>query len=403
MLPSPITNRKSEIVEVGWILAGPLDAADAEAAEQARDRVLDGLSRAFADFDWQMPLLHRREWVQDRPAEPALLLSAAEAEREARQWDFALVVTDADLQSYYKPYALAAPSRAVSAAVLSTARLDPAATQTDPDHAVRVQVMTRRLFALALHLFGHLNDLPHSRQPSDFMYAVKAVDDLDRMQQFSEEAHRALLDALLHVADLRLEETGRFRDRTLPFYLRAIWENGHELLRTVWRVRPWQFPFRLSRLTTAAVSTMLVLIITAEAWELGMSQPPGRVLVLSLGALLGASAFILKRQQLILRRHGAGLTEQRVVTNVSMVIAVLLGMGTTYAMLFGATLAFSLLLFPSALVTGWAASLNGTLEFGRYLALAGFVAALGILIGALGASFEARGYFRHVAYVDEET
>ena len=37
------------------------------------------------------------------------------------------------------------------------------------------------------------------------------------------------------------------------------------------------------------------------------------------------------------------------------------------------------------------------------LAFAGFVAALGLGVGALGGSFEDQTYFRHVAYVDEET
>jgi hypothetical protein len=31
------------------------------------------------------------------------------------------------------------------------------------------------------------------------------------------------------------------------------------------------------------------------------------------------------------------------------------------------------------------------------------MAALGLIIGALGASFEQQHYFRHITYVDEET
>jgi hypothetical protein len=35
--------------------------------------------------------------------------------------------------------------------------------------------------------------------------------------------------------------------------------------------------------------------------------------------------------------------------------------------------------------------------------MAGFIASLGIAIGALGASFEEHQYFRHIAFIDEET
>jgi hypothetical protein len=52
---------------------------------------------------------------------------------------------------------------------------------------------------------------------------------------------------------------------------------------------------------------------------------------------------------------------------------------------------------------GWAASLNGEIQAVHYVVLAAFVASLGLLIGALGASFEQHYYFRHVTYIDEET
>ena len=40
---------------------------------------------------------------------------------------------------------------------------------------------------------------------------------------------------------------------------------------------------------------------------------------------------------------------------------------------------------------------------GARLVLAAFVASLGLVIGALGASFEEEHYIRHIAFVDEET
>jgi ABC-type Fe3+ transport system permease subunit len=148
---------------------------------------------------------------------------------------------------------------------------------------------------------------------------------------------------------------------------------------------------------------MTILVITAEAWDLGMSQPPLRVASMTLVALLGTSFYIVWRQQLLQRRRRRRLGEQRVISNVSISLAVLIGMLTTYGVLFVVTLLLTQAFFGPLLVEGWAASLEGQIYFGNYLRLAGFVAALGIIIGALGASFEEQGYFRHVAYVNEET
>jgi hypothetical protein len=78
-------------------------------------------------------------------------------------------------------------------------------------------------------------------------------------------------------------------------------------------------------------------------------------------------------------------------------------MATTYAILFLLTLGLSQLLFSHKLVATWAVLLNGHIKTQHYVVFAAFVASLGLVIGALAASFELPSYFRHVAYVDEET
>ena len=391
------------LIEVGWVLTGHLDAVDREAARKARGLMLGRLGEAFPAFAWKMPVLVRKELGLKERVEPVALIDHGAVERDAQRWDFALVVTGAELVSYYKPFALGAPSQAVNVAVLSTARVDPAATRSGADEGERADVMARRLLALALHLFGHLNDLPHSDDPEDVMYDLKTVEDLDHMARFSDAALARLEGELQAEADLRLEETGRYRGRALLFYLRAAFQNRLDILKATLGIHPWAFPFRFSRLTTAAASTMLILVITAEAWDLGMSQPPLFVLAISLAALAGTCFFIIKRQHLLVRRRAQRLSEQRVVANTSVVLAVTLGMATVYALLFATTLFLSQTFFSDHLIEGWAASLDGDVRARHFFVLAGFVAALGIIIGALGASFEEEGYFRHVAFVDEET
>ncbi|ARA92452.1 hypothetical protein AWN76_004225 [Rhodothermaceae bacterium RA] len=392
------------LIEVGWVLAGRLDAVDVQAVEAARSRVLRLLEAQFPAFTWRMPLVLRREFDRSSPLEPVKLLDLGVQERDTRHWDFALVITDSDLRSYYKPYALGTPSQAVSVAALSTARIDPAAASELVGEEERTERLARRVVSLALHLFGHLNDLPHEEDdPADFMYDLKTVTDLDRMVRFGPEGANRLEEALQDVADVRLEETGRHRNNALLFYLRVILLGWADILAAVGEIRPWQFPFWFSRLTTAAASTLTVLLLTAEAWDLGMSQPTARVVGVSLLALVGTSAYIIWRQQLLLRRQRRGLGEQRVVSNVSISLAVLFGMFTMYVLLFGTTLGLTRLFFSPHLVEGWAASLDGVVYLSHYLNLAAFVASLGIIIGALGASFEEQNYFRHVAFVNEET
>lgn len=398
------------LIEVGWVLVGRFPPPDQRAVEQARERTLETLCRELPGFDWRMPVVERETPPGPSPQmEIVDLLDQGVIERQAKGWDFALVLTGADLQSFYKPFALGAPARSLFVAAASTVRIDPRAsgrgvgarTGSEDD---RIEVMTARLHALVLHLFGHLADLEHNDDPESYMFDLAAVSDLDRMRRFSAAAVEALEEELEDVADVRLEEErGAWRTGRVGFYLRVILHNRDDIADGVRRARPWQFPLRFSRLTAAAFSALLILMMTAEAWDLGMSQEPVFVVVLSLATLVGASVYLLRRQGLLVRRQVSRLTELTVISNVATVISVVLGMITSYAMLFGTTLLLGRALYRPRLVAAWAESIGDAVGWRHYLVLAGFIASLGLLIGALGASFEGQTYFRHVAWVDEET
>lgn len=409
MLVAEDANPKAEKpkLDVGWVLAGRLDDADRRAAARARARMRTYLRKTFPQFDWRFPTVARREAASGPVADPVELIDHGVVERDARRWDFALVITQTELTHYFKPYALGAPSRAVGVAVASTARIDPEALPAAPDDdepsaAGRVEVLGHRLFALLMHLLGHLGDLDHAEDPSDFMFDLPSVAALDGMSGYGEAAQRAFRREMHDAADVRLEETEHAWQRWGAFYLRAAWHNRQDILSAIAQIRPWEFPLRFSRLTTAAASTLVVLLLTAEAWELGMSQPPLLVSVLSLLSLGGTSAYLIERQHLLSRRRAARLSEQRVVAGLSVAAAVVLGMAATYVLLFGTTLLLGASIFNTGVIEGWS-GLGHAPDEAHYLTMAGFVAALGIAIGALGASFEEQGYFRHVASVDEET
>ena len=411
--PDPGPGQESRpLLEVGWLLADRFEDAEQAAIEAARDLALARLRGLFPRFEWRMPLAPgRRAAAPDGRAEAALLLEQGLEARERRRWDFALVLTRAELQSYYKPFALDAPSQALGVAALSVARLLPETDAGAPDGAGPRPDFAGRLCALALHLLGDLNNLGHRNEAGALMRQPRHVDELDDMRGL-DAAERDYLGAqLADVADLRLEErasTGTDAGAgpgVLRFYLRAAWHARDDIFSAVTQAHPWEFPLRLSRLTTAALSTLLVLIMTAEAWDLGMSQPLPLVGTVSLLALAGASVFILLRQKLWIRRGRPQPTEQEAVGNIAICAVVFCGMSTTYLLLLLLTLALAALLFSPDLVANWAASVTGgggRIVFGHYLAMAQLVATFGILIGSLGASFEGQYYFRHVLYVDEE-
>lgn len=390
-------------MEVGWVVAGALEDADRQAVDEAREEVLQFFRCRLPEFRWEMPLLERSEAAPGQRIEPIELLDYGVTERNIRHWDFTILITPCDLVSHSHGQSFAVVSRSLESAVVSTSRIDPLATQSDAAYEERVAVMHRRLANLISHCLGQLFGLSHADEDENLMAEPESLEDLDRTLRLGDDQLAELQEQLYKVADRRLEEHRQIGDWSLiRFYLVSSWINRRELASAVRQAEPWQFPIRLSRLTTAAVSTMLILLITAEAWDLGLRQSPLAVTTLSLVTLVGATAYVLVRQRLLVQCVPSRTSEQRVVTNVSTLAIVLLGMLTTYTLLWCLTVLLATALFHRPLIESWAPAEQDGISFGDYATLASFTASLGLFIGALGASFEQQHYFRHVTHVDEE-
>ncbi len=390
-------------IEVGWVRVDRMDAPDSQAMKNARDRLLENLRSVLPQFEWRMPIKDAEVPRDGERVSIVSLLDAGATELDAMHWDMALVFTDDDLESYYRPFCFAAPSSTLSVAAVSTNRIDPRATGAGVTTDERIETMTQRLFALAAHMLGELLGLDHSMQPKDLMYDLSEVADLDAMTSFSPAALEWLREELEDVADVRLEEKQKAsRWGRYGFFLRALWHERDVVWLAVRQARPWQFPFRFTRLLAAAFSTLMILSITAEAWDLGMGQPAWLVAVLSLSAVVLVSRYLLRRQG-VLGRRAEGARELRVVAQASVALSLFFGMVTTYVVLFVSTVFIAQVFFRPRLLEQWASSIEGPLGLHHTLVFAGFASSLGILLSALGASFEEQTYFRHVALVDEET
>jgi hypothetical protein len=398
-------------LEVGLVMAGRLDAADHRAVSAAMRSAQQQLADWFPRFAWALSLHRRPDWALSGNSEPAHWLLQVSDERDANHWDFGVAIVNLDLVGHYRPYAFAAVSRPLDVGVISTLRIDPdqAGVEIAPDE--RVERIGDRLARLILLTIGHLCGLRADAQADNLMFRVESAGQLDRAYRLSEDQQESMRVHLEEVADVRLEERGNHRQRARwLFYLNAMWINRRDIAASILGARPWEFPLRLSRLTTAAASALAVLLMTAEAWDLGLAQSPLRLTGLGLGALAFTSLYVAHRQQLFVRRSSK-VSEQAVTAQVASLGIVALGMATLWLLLAIVSNVASVLLFDLSLITEWAGEsdwqqlIDASSSVARYalaLRMSVFVASIGILIGALGASFETQEHFRHIVYVDEE-
>lgn len=391
------------LIELGLVLVGRLDPVDREAIKLARRRVHSDLQRWFPDFAWQLVAVPREEISTSSREEPVSFLAQGQTERDVYKWDFVFVITGADLIGHDKPFALATVSRTLDLAVISTARIDPRATDTSVDSESRVKQTAVRLGVLMLRCLGHLNGLDCVDDPHNLMWDADRVEELDEMVQLTAEQISPMQSNLHAIADLRLEEQRHAASRSpLAFLLQAGWMQRREIIAEVLEAAPWQFPVRFNRLTTAAVSAMLVLLMTAETWDMSMSQSAASITALLLSVVVVTTAYVVTRQHLLIRRQDRQMTEQIAVSNLTATLTVLSGLVTMLITLFAASLCLSLLLFSEPVVNEWVTSVEGPVTLGHYLLLSGVVSGFSLSIGALGATFEDQSYFRHVTFIDEE-
>ncbi len=386
------------------MIAGTLDSVDSLATKQAMELLRSFMALHFPDFKFRIARVRRPELSSEGRVQPSVLLLQAVEDRDASHWDFVFVVTAAELAGHYSPFCFAALSRPLDAGVFSLSLIDPIVAGVEMEDEQRVELIAKRLSRLMLHALGHLAGLPASQRRDELLFHPAHAGDLDKMRSLDEESVETQRMAFAEVADQRLEEYTRRPTNRWMFSLRAAWINRREILQAIRGARPWQFPHRLSRLTIASVSTVAILLMTAEAWDLGLSQDGLHLALLVLAALWVTTVYVIIRQQLLMRRSRR-ITEQSVVTAVSALGIVLVGMAVTWTALFGLGSVVSWLLFEPELIVAWAGAseLNASrVGWATVFRMNLFTASIGLLIGALGASFESQHYFRHIIFVDEE-
>nr|WP_290669345.1 hypothetical protein [Ardenticatena sp.] len=372
-----------QLISVGWVLASDVrDPQVLSAYEAARHRLRTMLADQFPQFEWQMPFSERRTFLPRGALSPLDLLEIGVQEKLYRGWDYALVIVPNDLHPRYRPFVIGVPSSALEVAVLSTARLGASATLAD------------RIVGLALHLLGHLWGLEHGdgpmRPPEDPQAIVP--------QPFTSEQWETIMGRLRETADMRLEEES-VRWPRFVFYWRTLRANPRSLLADILGYAPWRIPVRLGRLTAAAAVSALFLILTAEAWEVGVNLASWVLGGATISAVLVSALFIFWGQNVNDVARETGWREQIVRTQFVLLAILLTGMLFLWLVLF-LLLIGVLWLFPREVVRSW---IHQSIDWMVLMRYAAFMATLGVLAGALGGNLEEEDELKAELYYDEET
>src|SRR6056297_3459819 len=266
-------------IQIGWVAVGAPTANLGERVRSAAERLDEKLTGQLPDFDWTSQVVERRPPERGWRVDPLVLLELGVQEKVERGWDFALVVTDADLLPRDRAFVLGAPSSALETSAISLARSEEAQGQ---------------LVDLAQFLLGSMLGLEPGE--SGAMLPLEFEQE-SKKREFSQDELILLRDRLTDVGDTRLEEEAG-RRTAIGFRLRAFGADPKGILKDLLGNRPWLQPFRLGRLTGAAFVTTLLSFLGAEVWELGIGFDGAILATGSVLTLVAASWFLYSGQNL---------------------------------------------------------------------------------------------------------
>jgi predicted Zn-dependent protease len=365
----------------------PLRRFARRAVEDAEPELEDA-----TDLPWQFHVEEPFRLPNDETRRPSDFLDEASLRMVEGPYDLVVVVTNATLTSRRRKPVPGLASEVSRIAVVSARRL----TRTSrgrrardlSDEAVRWNAAT-----LVVHLLGHVLGVDHA----DGVMAPFGFDDSRRTVPSFEEPTASRLRRRANRLPGQ-EEVVCGSIRRFAFHVRAAVAHPRQVLVPLARNRAPLLPLSLPKLATAAVTPTLVLIFSAETWDVGVHMTTATAGSFALLSVLAATVYLTAIQRLFFpRKDKRTLTEHMAVVNVAVFLTVLAAVVGLFAMVGLLMLGIELFVFPADLITTWPTLEDPAVGFADLLHTAAFVSTVGVLTGSLAGGLESRTVVRHLA------
>lgn len=377
------------------VLVSHSPTADAERLGRfARDitEAIGGELEQSTDATWRFHLTERTRLPNDDARRPSNFLDEASLQMVEGPYDLVIVVTDVGLVSSRRSIVGGLASPASRVAILSIRKLL-LSPRGQPVRSLEDEALYRNAATLLLHLIGHLLGLHHNRDAEGVMAPFTFEEDR-QSPQYGPRSKAALRRAASHFPD-PVQEGGMLR-RFLFHITSAV---GHPLhiFKFLWQNRAPFLALSLPRLATAAVTPTLILVFTAETWDVGVNMTNGSACIFGILSVLGATCYLTTVLNLYFpRTEKRRITRHMALLNVIVFLTIFLAVLGLFVMVGLLMLFIELYIFPSGLITAWPSLENPVVSFWDKLRLAAFISIVGVLTGALAGGLESRAVIRHL-------
>ncbi|MFD2515960.1 hypothetical protein ACFSRY_18960 [Pontibacter locisalis] len=348
------------------------------------------------EIPWTFHLVEPVALTTDKTREPSDFLDAATMRMTEGPYDIVLVITDVTLISRRDRIEAGLASPVTYTAVVSTQRLT-TTSRGKPVRTLDAAAVRHNTAALLLHLLGHISGLHHTKEGKGGVMAPFSFREGRKLPPRFTEKERALLkEQVKHLPERELR--GGTGLESLIFHLIMAAKHPKAILSPLLRNWAILLPLSLPGLATAAVAPSLLLIFTAEIWDVGLNMGNRTTAFFAVVSILGASFYLIKIQSLFLpRKEKNVLTEHQAIANVVIFLSILLACFGLFLMVGGLMMVIELYVFPEDLISTWPTLDKPVVGLSDKLRLAAFISTVGVTTGALAGGLEKKTVIQHLA------
>lgn len=280
--------------------------------------------------------------------------------------------------------------------VVSTRRLS-AAPRGTPARALDSEAVRWNAATLLLHLLGHVLGARHEADGETVMAPFEFDPSRESTPTFAADVERYLGRVAVRIPD---EAVARGPVRRFAFHVLSALRNPEQVVGALAGSRPLGLPLSLPKLATGAVAPALVVVFSAESWDVGLHLTDGTAALFAAASVLAAAVHLLFVHSLFFpRRSRQPTTEHMALVNVTVfLVGAMVGL---FALVASVVLAIEFLVSPPQLMADWPSLENPAVDLVDRVRTAGFISTVGMLSGALAGGLESRDVLRHLALFRE--
>lgn len=383
-------------VDVGLVVAhapgtdpDPLRSFAAQAAQDA----IDELASA-TDLTWRFYLERAARLSDHDRRRPSEFLDRATHRMVEGPYDLIVVVTDVPLVSNKERFVPGLASPLARVVVLSTENLR-SAPRGKPQHALEAATVRWNAATLLIHLIGHVLGARHRGADGGVMEPYRFVPDREEVPPMDADVEATLHRMATEIPATETQPRGPVT--RLLFHGKSAIQHSGPIARALVHSRAPLLPFSLPKLSTAAVAPTLVIVFSAESWDVGFHMGNVTAGLYAVVSILVAAVYLLFAQNLTFpRKHHDIVTEHTALVNVTVFVVLVLAMLGLFSLVWSIMLVIELVVFPSNLMSNWPSLEDPSVGLIDLVRTGAFISTIGVLSGALAGGLEDRAIISHI-------